>query len=56
MKALALAWDIVAVASIALIGWGVYLIHFPSALITVGALLLLVSLAGARARARGSSK
>ena len=56
MKALNLTWDIVAVASVALIGWGVYLIHFPSALITVGVLLLVISLVGARARARGPSK
>ena len=54
MKALSWGWDLLAIAAIALIGWGVYLIHFPSALITVGLLLLIASLAGARARRRGA--
>ena len=53
MKMMPWVWDAIAVAGIALIGGGVYLIDLAAALITVGSLLFVLALAGARGKARG---
>ncbi len=38
--------DLIFVVSLALIGWGVFLMHMPAALITVGAILMILTLFG----------